>query len=282
MRRLGTELGLSADEAAEGVIRVVNAGMERAIRRISVERGHDPRRYVLVAFGGAAGMHACELAMGLGMRRVLVPFQPGLLSAWGAAGADLQRDYVRTVRLADPRWTELARLLQPLQARARRELAAEGAPAGRVAVASLLDVRYRGQSYEIQVAAGTGYRRAFHAAHRRLYGHADPERALEVVSLRVMGRGRGPALRHRALPPTASRAEKHRLRWNGRWLAASRVERTASGRGRVRGPLVITEFSATTFVPPGWSARTTPTGDLLLDWSSPSPSNSRRSSLTAR
>ena len=88
--QLARALGLDRDATAEGIVRVVNAGMERAIRQISVERGHDPRHYTLVAFGGAAGMHACELAAGLGMRRVLMPIHPGLLSAWGAATGGLE------------------------------------------------------------------------------------------------------------------------------------------------------------------------------------------------
>ena len=98
MQVLARQLGGSVEAAAEDVVRVVNAGMERAIRRISVERGYDPREYALVAFGGAAGMHACELADALGMRRVLVPRHPGVLSAWGALSADLPR-LVQTVRL---------------------------------------------------------------------------------------------------------------------------------------------------------------------------------------
>jgi N-methylhydantoinase A len=273
LRRLARALGANIEHAAEGVVRVVNAGMERAIRRISVERGHDPRDYTLVAFGGAAGMHACEVAAGLGVRRVLVPLHPGLLSAWGAAAADLQRDYVQTVRLVEPDATELAQRFRPLEQRARHELRAEGAAANRIRTAALLDVRYRGQSYELRVPMSGAYRRAFHAAHHALYGYADERRAVEVVNLRIIATA--PAALH--IPPAARppagpnrRAERtsavHRMLWNGHWLRARRCDRGALPmERRLPGPLVISELSATTVVPPAWTVRVWRTGDMLLE-----------------
>ena len=265
LQRLGEQLGLDAERAAEGVVRVVNAGMERAIRRISVERGHDPRQYSLVAFGGAAGMHACDLAMGLGMRQVLVPVHPGLLSAWGASSADVVRDYVQTVRLVDPSPEELSSRLAPLQRRAARDLRAEGEASRRLTVRSHLDVRYRGQSYEIRVPMRRGYRRDFQAAHRRLYGYADEDRPVEVVNLRVVGVARGRTLPRPRIPRRRLPEVPHRVRWDGRWISARRCEREALPRRRSAGPLVIAEFSATVFVPPGWVARTLETGDLILE-----------------
>src|SRR5690606_7476489 len=122
-----------------------------------VERGHDPRDYALVAFGGAAGMHAAPLAAALGMTRVLVPLHPGVLSAWGALGAELRRDYVQTVRLAAPPARTLAARLRPLVARARRELRAEAGGRARIVCAATLDVRYRGQTYTLPVPLGPRY-----------------------------------------------------------------------------------------------------------------------------
>jgi N-methylhydantoinase A len=268
MRRLARALGADVERTAEGVVRVVNASMERAIRRISVERGHDPRDYALVAFGGAAGMHACEIAAGLGVPRVLVPLHPGLLSAWGAAVADLQRDYVQTVRLAEPDAAELARRFSPLERRARRELRAEGAAANRIRTVATLDVRYRGQSYELRVPMSATYRRAFHAAHHAMYGYADERRAVEVVNLRVIATAPA-AVR---LPRTgvdrrtAPGSVAHRMRWDGRWLRTRRCDRGALPIGRrLAGPLVISELSATTVVPPAWTARVCRSGDLLLE-----------------
>ena len=265
MQVLARQLGGSVEAAAEDVVRVVNAGMERAIRRISVERGHDPREYALVGFGGAAGMHACELADALGMRRVLVPRHPGVLSAWGALSADLRRDYVQTVRLVAPAAGVLTRRLRPLLARARRALHAEGAR-GRTALTATLDVRYRGQSYELSVPLTARYRAAFHAAHRARYGYADEAREVEVVNLRLTATAASPVRVPAAARGVAGRAIPHRLRWSGRWLSAHRIEREHLPRARrIGGPLVITELSATTVVAPGWAARVLPTGDLLLE-----------------
>jgi N-methylhydantoinase A/oxoprolinase/acetone carboxylase beta subunit len=185
--------------------------------------------------------------------------------------AELQRDDVRTVRLLEPSPSLLARHVVPLVARARRALRADGAPPRRIRVAVSLDVRYRGQSHDLNVALTARYRAAFDAAHAARYGYADRARAVEVVNLRVtatapatttptttrtattttVGPGRGPVA--------------HRVRWDGGWLAACRYDRAALPRRRVRGPLVITELSATTFVPPLWTVRVTASGDLLLE-----------------
>jgi N-methylhydantoinase A len=269
--RLAGQLRMDVEQAADGIVRVVNAGMERAIRRISVERGHDPRDYTLVAFGGAAGMHACALAAALAMTRVLVPVHPGLLSAWGAAVAEVRRDYVQTVRLLAPAPRTLVERVRALAGRARRELRAEGAPAG-LRVAASLDVRYRGQSYELRIPLSPRYRANFHRAHRRQYGYADEQRAVEVVNVRVSAtapggpRGRRPIVAEiRAAQSSRNGLHSHRLHWNGRWGHARSCTRDALPRRRIDGPLIITEISATTVVPPDWTARVLPTGDLLLE-----------------
>jgi N-methylhydantoinase A/oxoprolinase/acetone carboxylase beta subunit len=264
LQKLGQVLRRSPEQAAEGVVRVVNAGMERAIRRISVERGLDPREYTLVAFGGAAGLHACELAAGLGIERVLLPCQPGLLSALGAVSADLQRDYVQTVRLLDPTSADLTRRLRPMQARARRDLRAEGAASAAIVVAASLDVRYRGQSYEVSVPMRSDYRRRFHDAHERLYGYSDTTRPVEVVNLRVAGSARSEPPPSPPAPRNPARVMRHRIRWRGRWVPAQLYSRDALPSAAVRGPAIITEFSATLLVPEGWVARVADTGDLLL------------------
>jgi len=263
---LGTRLRLRYETAAEGVVRVVNASMERAIRRISVERGHDPRAYSLIAFGGAAGQHACELGAALGIQRVVVPRDPGLLSAWGAASADVQRDAVRTVRLADPSVERLRAQLAPLQRAARAALRAEGVAPAEARMIASVDVRYAGQSYEITLPLTSRFAEAFHATHQRLYGYADRSRPIEVINVRLLASGHGPRLGRRAvksepaLPPAA-----HRLRWAGRWVRAGAYRRAYLAAGAVvRGPAVITEFSATTFVPPDWRATVHPTGHLVL------------------
>ena len=190
LQRVGRRMRLDATQTAEGIVRVVNASMERAIRSISVERGHDPRHYALIAFGGAAGQHACELSAELGIRQVIVPRDPGLLSAWGAACADVQRDYVQTVRLTNPSAAQLRALFAPLERTARAELRQEGVAAARCRLVKTVDARYAGQSHEISVRGTARVIVAFHAAHRRLYGYADLARSVEVVNVRLVAIGR--------------------------------------------------------------------------------------------
>ena len=264
--RVGAPLRLTCERAAEGIVRVVNASMERAIRSISVERGHDPRDYTLIAFGGAAGQHACELAAALGIRRVVVPCHPGLLSAWGAASADVQRDYVRTVLLTDPSTARLRTLCAPLERAARAALRAEGLRPALCTIVRTVDVRYRGQSYEIALPLTARLADTFHAAHRDLYGYADAERPIEVVNLRVRGTGRhAPVHARRRAPQPPQPPARHRVRWAGRWLQSAAYLRAHLTAGTtIRGPAVICEFSATTFIPPGWRATAHRTGHLVL------------------
>jgi N-methylhydantoinase A len=270
--RLAKRLALSHEGAAEGIVRVVNASMERAIRRISVERGHDPREYTLVAFGGAAGMHACALADGLGITRVLVPHQPGLLSAYGAVSADVQRDFVQTVRLRDPSARDVAHRLTVLLRRARHDVQCELSgedlvrPHDSVRLDAFVDCRYPGQSYEIRVPMSAGFAAAFHRAHRRLYGYADPARGIEVVNLRVTATAPSPKPRPPRMLRQTGSLQPHRFRCDGRWLNGRRVARDAIPVAKqLPGPLLVTELSATTFVAPGWRARMLATGDLILE-----------------
>lgn len=263
---LGKKMKASAEQAAEGIVRVANASMERAIRRISVERGYDPREYSLIAFGGAAGQHACDLAASLGIRRVIAPAHPGLLSAWGGASADVQRDYVRTIRLVDPTSGRLRQLFRTMERSGRKALQAEGVPPGDRHLERALDLRYRGQSYEIRLPFTADFLDAFHTEHDRLYGYADRGRPVEVVNLRLLAVGKGPELpveqthRRAGAVPAA-----HRVRWDGRWANAKLILRDHLGVGAsVRGPAIIAEFSATTCVPPGWRARLRRSGHLEI------------------
>ena len=266
--RIAAGLRLSREQAAEGIVRVVNASMERALRTISVERGHEPRDYALIAFGGAAGQHACELAAALGIRRVIVPLDPGLLSARGAASADVQRDYVRTARLTGPSARRLRALFLPLQRRARAELKTERLRAKDCRFERLLEVRYQGQSHEIPVPFSQRFADAFHAAHQQLYGYADRKRQIEVVNLRLLAIGRGPRLRPSVFRAQAgATAGKTRLRWAGRWLESLVHPRPHLRVGtRLAGPAIITEASATTVVPPRWRCRVHASGHLELTY----------------
>jgi N-methylhydantoinase A len=188
---LGADLGLDAVQAALGVVQVANAHMERALRVISVERGHDPRRFSLLSFGGAGSLHAADLARGLGIPRVLVPPLASTLSAFGMLAAQVIKDYTQTVMLpGDTPVPELAARLEPLARRGREEVRAEGVAAADIRLEPSLDMRYRGQSYELIVPFSETVYADFHALHEKQYGYLRNEAPVEVVNLRLRAIGR--------------------------------------------------------------------------------------------
>ncbi|MEX0890792.1 MAG: hydantoinase/oxoprolinase family protein [Gemmatimonadota bacterium] len=274
LRALAAAAGLEPDAAAEGVLRVANAAMEGALRVISVERGFDPGELSLVAFGGAAGLHAAELAGRLGVREVLVPPAPGALSAYGMLVAPIRREASRTVlRAAD---TEPAFELEPvfaeLEAEARAAMIEEGAAPDAVLVHRSVDARYRGQSHELNVAA-PDWLAAFHAAHEQRYGYAAPGEAVEAVTLRVEATVPVPALAPARLleapadggSAAAPEPARGRVVCEGRILEAFYHRRRDLRPGsRVQGPAVVAEYTATTWVPEGWAADVDPSGSLVL------------------
>lgn len=255
--------------AAEGIVRVANAAMARALRVISVERGYDPRAFTLLAFGGAAGLHACELAAELGMRAVLIPRHPGLLSALGMADAPVARDYVTTVRAIDPDSADLARRLGRLAARVRPELRAAGIDHGRTVAFRFIRARYAGQADEIEIPFARDYRRRFDAAHARSYGYASPGRPIEVVALRLTTSEREAPVGGRLRPPRRSAARRggdHRLVWRARTLTVPRYDRETLPAGATfRGPALLAEYSSTVFVPPHWRATVDADRNLRLE-----------------
>lgn len=250
--RLATALGLSRVKAAEGIVRVANANMERAIRAVSVERGYDPREFALVAFGGGGGLHACELAAQLQIATVIVPRYAEGLSALGMLLADCVRDYsagVQGVAALEP-------IFLRLEKRARRET--RQAKLQRTA-----DLRYAGQSYEINVP-WQGAEAAFHKEHARLYGFANPDRPIEIVTIRVRARASNrkpdfPKLEPAAAGPAVTR----RIHSNSRWRATPVISRLALP-ALSPGPLLITDYGSTTLLPPGWRASLDPLGNLIL------------------
>ncbi|MGH9862565.1 MAG: hydantoinase/oxoprolinase family protein [Candidatus Acidiferrales bacterium] len=275
----------SLEELAAGIVRVANATMERAIRVISVERGHDPRQFVLVAFGGAGGLHACNLAAALGIRRVLVPRFPGALSALGILCSDVLKDYSRTVLLPVPAEArgdlerKLERQFRRLEQAARQDLRREGfAPARQPRrrrgqrLARQLDLRYRGQAYELTLAYTRNFPAAFHRAHETRYGYSDPARSIEIVNirLRALGVTEKPRLRRTPLagapPPAAANFKRAPVFFDGRRVATDFFVREPLRAGnRIAGPAVIAEYSATTIIPPGWRARLDAYENLLLE-----------------
>ena len=248
---------LSVERFAAGVVRVVNATMEKAIRVVSIERGYDPREFALVAFGGAGGLHACELAEGLGIPRVIVPALPGALSAYGILVSDVVRDYSRTVL-----WRVLDKLpgkrldaeFSALRQKANEDLRHEGWK-GKIAFDLSVDVRYRGQGYELNVPYTRGMIEAFRREHQRRYGYSYAQRELELVTLRLRARikSRNSMAASIATVSRNSRAfAKTTVIFDGKKVAATVYSRDELAGGRkFRGPAVVTEYSATTVVPPG-------------------------------
>ncbi len=269
--RMAAALGLSVPALAEGIVRVANANMERAIRVVSVERGHDPRRFALLAFGGAGGMHACEIARQLEIGTVIVPRHAGVLSALGMLMADVRRDYSASVLALSDRlpYKSLAGRLAPLVKRAHAELSAEGFRRGRIRVEPHVDVRYVGQSYEISVPLTRDYRREFDRRHGRRYGYANPGRPTEVVAVRVTAVGitDKPVLpRTRVRGSVTPRPVARRPgRFDGRMTRVSfyRWPDLVPG-ARARGPAVVTGAEATVVVPPDFLFRVDAFGNLLV------------------
>ena len=257
----------SVEEFSEGILRLAEAEMEKAIRVISVERGYDPREFALVAFGGAGPVHASALARALGIPRVLVPKMPGALSALGILLADTVRDYSKTVMLGgdslfEPLFAELERL--GAEESGGASVGALSGPAlsgralsGRALFSRSVDIRYAGQGYELNVPAGPDMLQSFHRAHRRRYGHSDESRPVEVVNVRVRV----------TLTAEPVEFERSRLRdgdgrqarigsrpviFGGEQREASVYDREQLQAGdRFAGPAIVTEYSATTVVPRG-------------------------------
>jgi len=197
LAQLGKEAGLTPFQAALGVIEVVNAHMERALRLISVERGHDPRFFTLLSFGGAGGLHAADLARRLGIPQVLAPPLASTLSAFGMLTAEVVKDYIQTIMLpGNTPLPVISDLLQPLVDRGAREVQAEGISPEEVLIEPLLDIRYSGQSYELTVPFSQQVLNDFHQLHRRTYGYALSDAPLEIVNLRlrVVGKTKPPPL----------------------------------------------------------------------------------------
>jgi N-methylhydantoinase A len=251
---------VSMREAAQGVLRVVSVNMERALRAISVERGFDPRDFALVPFGGAGGLHACELARALRIPRVIVPTSAGALSALGALASDVVKDWSRTVMLeaSEENRTLIERAFQEMEREARHALKREGFKRERQRHERTLAVRYQGQSFELEIpwARGTKIREAFHQAHQERYGYAQPSQKVWVVSARLRSLGLVEKLKvkRRKGKAHASRlaAPQHYATAylsNGRTRAAIYARGELKAGASLHTPCIVTEYSATTLIP---------------------------------
>lgn len=269
----------SVQAAAWGVLQVANATMERAIRRISVERGYDPRHFTLVAFGGAGPLHACDLAHNLQIPRVLVPAFPGVLSALGMLVAAPTRDYSQTIMLNLTAANQAALLVAvhaDLARRALADMSAAGYPPDQLTLPCRLDMRYVGQSHELSVPAPadlTDLRAlavAFHQAHQQRYGYSQPDAAAEIVTIRLSAIAAAPPPTWHA-PANDQTHQETRLGRKQVWFRPGAPTVTPLlGRARLRsgdtfaGPAILLQYDATTVIPPGWLGQVVQHGHLLL------------------
>jgi N-methylhydantoinase A len=264
----------SVEQFATGIIQLAEAEMEKAIRLISVERGHDPREFTLVAFGGAGPLHACSLAHALGIPRVMVPAMPGALSALGILGADMVRDYSRTVMMSVENSVSEKDILSvldshfgDLEVNGKIEFKNEGLVGGSIRSA---DLRYAGQGYEINVPAGPEMLATFHDAHRKRYGHADRNRRVEVVNVRVRMVAGSEPIDFPSRPPGSSGSEhavlkKKKVVFDNEWIETQVLDRSLLLPGNTfMGPAIVHEYSATTVVPPGCRAEVDLYSNLII------------------
>jgi N-methylhydantoinase A len=270
-------LGLPLEAAAQGILDIVNNNMVGALRLVSVERGYDPRDFALVPFGGAGPLHGADLAALLGMRTIVVPRHPGVLSTFGLLGTEVRNDYARTSLQKPPDYdlAAVGAVYAELERQAQAWLAAEAVPPAGRRVTRLADLRYRHQGFELTVPwperhlAIAPLLARFHERHRQLYTYALAEAPVEIVTLRVAAAGRVrrfrlPSLERRT--PARGRPSRRRVFFAGTgWKTCPCVERDQLGAGAVvTGPAVVEQLDATTVVPPGRRATVDRAGNLVI------------------
>lgn len=273
IERLADEIDADLEETARAVLAVARSHLERAIRRVTLERGYDPADFVLVAFGGAGGLHAASLAESLGASRVLVPRAAGVLSALGCLAADVRLDFDRAVLERTDALSEgdLRETFAPLESLATEALEREGVPSDRRTLRRTLAMRYRGQTFDLAVPwrEGEDPSAAFHELHRTRYGHAREDEPTEIVTARVeaIGHGRAPDLEDHE-PVGDGRPESRRI---GLSSEGGDVEVEAWSWDalpvdhRSDMPAIVLGDHATVLVPPGWRWRVGRHGDLHLE-----------------
>lgn len=277
--KIARPLGLKAEAAAEGILKVVNANMVRAIRLVSVRRGHDPREYALMCFGGAGPLHGASLARDLDMAKVVIPRYPGVTSALGMLWADVRLDFSRTF-LAPVNSVTLERLCGQYAVMEREgtaRLKDEGFDENRITLVRQADLRYAGQSYEITLPLPGGplseneleqIKRSFHAAHEREYGWRREEAEVELVNLRLAALG---SLPKAGEPPASIRSGEpepygfRKVYFEGFInTPVYRREDLAPGFS-IRGPAVVEQDDSTTLLYPGMAGKCDRYGNLIIE-----------------
>ncbi len=280
--RVGEPLGMSAVEAADGILRIAATTMSYAVKGVTTERGLDAGDFVLFAYGGAGPLHAVEVAREIGMRRVIVPFAPGVFSAFGMLFADLRYDYVRTwfTPLEDAKFDEIEEVYQDLERQGREAIKAASVKPQKIEVKRAADMRYVGQEHAVTVDLPIAVfkrkdlkaiKRHFDEQHAQRYGTSAPAERAEIVSLRstVTGVMRHPPQRKIArgqkAPAKAASRGKRNVYYGGKWHATPTYQREALAAGnRIKGPALIEEYASTTVLMPGDVMDVDALGNLVI------------------
>lgn len=262
---LGRKMGRTVEEAAQGVIHVANVNIDRALRRVSVARGYDPRDFTLVAFGGAGPLHACEVAERLEIPRVFIPRYPGVLCAFGLLMADVVLEQSRSIlKPVTPKTADLLQeYLGKMSEQSIADLTQEGFAAEDIILTKLIDARYRGQSHELTIPHMEDIPAAFHAAHAQEYGHAMPEQTVEVVNLRLQAVG---MVEKPSLTPEAVEENDGSDALLGQRSSFTLYARKRLSPGaRFYGPALVFQMDSTVYVPLGWGVSVDGYYNLILE-----------------
>ena len=254
--RLSKKLGLSSVKVAEGIIDIAIANMARAIKVISVEKGFDVRDYTLVSFGGAGGLHACELAESLLIKKILVPRNAGVLSALGMTLTDIIKDYSKSVllKVKEKDYRKILNFFKPLISQGMKDVIFEGISKSCISVENSVDMRYVGQSHELMLPFKDSYIEDFHKLHKQTYGYSKTEYEIEVVNIRVrvIGKTRKPSMRKGVMIGSMKGLiKKTKFYFRGKWFKADvYIRNDIREYAKIKGPALIVEDTSTTFLPP--------------------------------
>jgi N-methylhydantoinase A len=282
LEKIASPLGLPSEEACEGILTVVNAGMVRGIRVVSVEKGYDPRDFTLFAFGGAGPLHAGAIARSLKMKRVVIPVAPGNFSTLGLLTGDMKYNYVRTCVSSEASldYAVINTLFSEMETDARARMETEGFSSKSTILQRNADIRYLGQSYELTVLVNPGKfdeksfsqtKERFHVSHRQAYGFSRDDDSVEVVNLRLTSVGKTPPLelkknKETVGGPEAAMTGTRSVYFDGTWLDAKIFNRDALTVGAViSGPAVIEETGSTTLIFPDDTASIDGYGNICIE-----------------
>ena len=279
--KVARPLGMGVEQAAEGIVRIIDVKMEEAIKAISTMRGHDLRDFMLLAFGGAGPVHAGRIARELGMAGVIVPLYPGVYSAIGLIMSDVKHDYIqsRMTPIAELTAEDVNGMFARLEAQAIEELHNDGFEPQTVRIHRALDMRYAGQGYEITMPCDDkplaegglpALRRQFDQQHRLMFGHNAPEEPVEIVSYRVRGTGLVPPVEMPRFKPSGApladaRRAVRKVRFDGESIDCPIYQRERLDVGlTLTGPAILDQFDCTTVIYPGQSARVDEWKNLIV------------------